>query len=143
MLSLNFNYPIIFPLPYHHLQTFISGLIRSTLSAPSGVDVSMKRPTSVRVSWQAVEDADRYNLTLSKTQGTIEQRGPCYGDSHTVSVVTSGLSVVVGKTAEEMLRPFTTYSVTVVAENTPDSSEPSDPITFTTGRTSMFWTINK
>ena len=122
---------------FHLYHLFvISGLTRS---APSSVVVSKKNTTSVRVSWQAVEDADRYNVTLSKTQGTIEQRGPCYGDSHTVSVVTSGLRVVVGKTAEDMLRPFTTYSVIVVAENdTSGSSEPSDPIRFTTKKTSEF-----
>ena len=113
---------------------------RATRSAPSGVDVSMKRPTSVRVSWQAVEDADRYNVTLSMTRGSVEQRGECSSDSHTVSVVTSGLSVVVGQTAEDMLRPFTTYDVTVVAENNVSgSSEPS--VRFTTMRTSKFGTI--
>ena len=102
-------------------------------AAPSGVVVNRKRITSVRVSWQAVEDADRYNVTLSKTLLYPYQRGVCYQGSHVVSVVTSRLSVVVGQTAEDMLRPFTTYSVTVVAENnTSGSSEPSDPVTFTT-----------
>ena len=108
-------------------------------AAPSGVVVNRRRITSVRVSWQGVEDADRYNVTLSKTLFYSYQRGVCYQGSHVVLVVTSGLSVVVGQTAEDMLRPFTTYSVTVVAENnTSGSSEPSDPVTFTTLRTSEF-----
>ena len=116
--------------------------MRATRSAPSGVVVSMKSTTSVRVSWQAVEDADRYNVTLVMARGSDEQRGPCYMDSHTVSVVTSGLSVVVGQTAEDMLRPFTTYDVTVVAENNVSGrSEPSNPVRFTTMRTSKFGTI--
>ena len=124
-----------------HIKYICLGIVffRDTRSAPSGVGVSMKRVTSVRVSWQAVEDADRYSVTLSKTIGRDEQRGPCYSDSHTVSVVTSGLSVIVGQTAEDMLRPFTTYSVTVVAENNVSgSSEPSEPVRFTTMRTSKF-----
>ena len=116
--------------------------IRATQSpaAPTDVVVNRRRTTKVRVSWQEVEDADRYNVTLSKTLFYPYQRGVCYQGSHIVSVVTSRLRVVVGKTAEDMLRPFTTYSVTVVAENnTSGSSEPSDPVTFTTLRTSEFW----
>ena len=92
------------------------------------------------MSWQGVEDADRYTVTLSKTLFHPYQRGVCQSGSHIVSVVTSELSVVVGQTAKDMLRPFTTYSITVVAENnTSGSSEPSDPVTFTTLRTSEFW----
>ena len=92
------------------------------------------------MSWQAVLNADRYTVTLSKTI-MPDQRGVCDYGSHIVSVVTSGLRVVVGKPPDEdMLRQFTTYSVTVVAENnTSGSSEPSDPVTFTTLRTSEFW----
>ena len=116
--------------------------IRATQSpaAPTDVVVNRRRTTSVRVSWQGVLNADRYNVTLSKTLFHPYQRGVCYQGSHIVSVVTSRLSVVVGQTDEDMLRPFTTYSVTVVAENnTSGSSEPSDPVTFTTVRTSEFW----
>ena len=87
------------------------------------------KPTSVRVSWQAAENADRYNVTLSKIQG----QGRCPSDSHTVSVITSDLSVVVGQTAEDTLRPNTPYSITVRSmNNTLGSSQPSHPITFAT-----------
>ena len=92
-------------------------------------------PTSVRVSWQAAENADRYNITLSKIQG----QGQCPSDSHTVSVVTSHLSVVVGQTAEDILRPHTLYSITVRSvNNTLGSSQPSHPVTFATNQTSEF-----
>ena len=72
--------------------------------------------TSVRVSWQAVEDAARYTVTLSQTMGD-DQLGLCHEDSHTVSVGTPSLSVVVGQTNHDMLRAYTTYSITVVAES--------------------------
>ena len=72
--------------------------------------------TSVRVSWEAVEDADRYTVTLSQTMGD-DQLGLCREDSHTVSVDTSSLSVVVGQTDDDMLRAYTKYSITVVAES--------------------------
>ena len=92
-------------------------------------------PTSVRVSWQAAENADRYNVTLSKIQG----QGRCPSDSHTVSVITSHLSVVVGQTAKDMLRPFTTYSITVGAENdTLGSAQYGFRVSFTTSQTSEF-----
>ena len=121
-----------------HFDMFFiySGLIRSTLSAPSGVVSSNRRTTSVRVSWQAVEDADRYTVTLSKTIGSHIQRAPCYTGSHIVSVNTTGVSVVVGQTTGK-LRLFTTYNITVVAENNVSgSSEPSDPVRVTTKPTS-------
>ena len=92
-------------------------------------------PTSVRVSWQAAENADRYNVTLSKIQG----QGRCPSDSHTVSVVTSDLSVVVGQTAEDILRPSTTYSITVGAVNdTLGSAQYGFRVNFTTSQTSEF-----
>ena len=62
-------------------------------------------PTSVRVSWQAAENADRYNVTLSKIVG----QGLCLSDSHTVSVVASDVSVLVGHTAEDIVE--TTYQI--------------------------------
>ena len=74
------------------------------------------KSTSVRVSWQAVENADRYTVTLSQTMGD-DQLGLCREDSHTVSVDTSSLSVVVGQTNDDMLRAYTTYSITVAAIN--------------------------
>ena len=92
-------------------------------------------PTSVRVSWQAAENAERYNVTLEKIQG----QGRCPSDSHTVSVVTSNLSIVVGQTAEDMLRPQTQYSITVGAvSDTLGITQYGFPITFTTNQTSAY-----
>ena len=102
---------------------------------PRDIVVSDVEPTSVRVSWQAVINAERYNITLSKIQG----QGRCPSDSHTVSVVTLHLSAVVGQTIEDMLRPSTIYSIIVRSvNNTLGSSQPSHPVTFTTNQTSEF-----
>ena len=68
------------------------------------------------MSWEAVKDADRYTVTLSQTVGD-DQLGLCHEDSHTVSVYTFNLSVIVGQTDDDMLRAYTTYSITVVAES--------------------------
>ena len=94
--------------------------------------------TSVRVSWQTVEDADRYTVTLSQTMGD-DQLGLCPEASCTVSVNTSSLSVIVGQTEDDMLRAYTTYSITVIAESDMwVNSEKSDPVTFTTTQTSRY-----
>ena len=94
--------------------------------------------TSVRVSWETVDDADRYTVTLSMTTGD-HQLGLCLGDSHTVSVNTSSLSVVVGQSDDEMLRPYSTYSITVVAESDVWGTTPhSQPITTTTAQISVY-----
>ena len=104
-------------------------------AAPMGVSVSEVQPHSVRVSWQAVEGADTYNVTFTQTTGT-EQQGLCSA-AHSVSVSTEGpsLSVVVGE--NDMLRAFTTYSITVTALSDVCSSEDSQPVTVTTAQTSM------
>ena len=109
------------------------------LEAPSGVTVSARKSTSVQVSWQAVENADRYTVTLTKTEGA-SQLGLCPSSSHTVSVDTTSLSVVVGENDDNMLRAYTTYSITVVAESDvwpSGSSTGSETIMFTTTQTSM------
>ena len=61
------------------------------------------------------------------------QLGLCPEASHTVAVNTSSLSVVVGKTEDGMLRAYTTYAITVVAENIDFAgSQKSNPVTVTT-----------
>ena len=95
--------------------------------------MSNVEPTSVRVSWQPAENAERYNFTLEK----IQRQGRCPSDSFTASVVTSDLSIVVGQTVEDMLRPYTTYFITVKAENdTLGCAQYGFPVTFTTKQTS-------
>ena len=95
------------------------------------------QPHSVRVSWQAVEGADTYTVTFTQTVGT-EQEGLCSA-SHSGSVETvNGLTVVIMGEGDEMLRAFTTYSITVAAVSAVlGSSEDSQPVTVTTAQTSM------
>ena len=112
------------------------------LQAPYGIIVSEVESTSVRVSWQTVKDADRYIVTLSQTIGD-DQLGLCPEDSHTVSVGTSNLSVVVGQADDDILRVYTTYSITVVAESDVlTRSQHSDFITFTTNQTSKYYELS-
>ena len=118
------------------------------LEAPDGVmhDVGS---TSVTVSWQTVEDADRYTVTFTQTMGD-DQLGLCLSSSHiaSVSVATTSASITVGQDVEigdyDMLRAYTTYSITVVAESDVSgriSSEGSVPVTVTTAQTSMWQRI--
>ena len=106
------------------------------LPAPHELSVSDVKSTSVRVSWQAVENADRYTVTLSQTMGDNEL-GLCPEASHIVSINTSNLSAVVGRTDSDMLRAYTTYSITVVAESdVMGRSQHSDPVAIATEQTS-------
>ena len=74
---------------------------------------------SVRLSWEPVEDADSYSLTLAQAQGA-EQEGLC-SDSHTISQSVGSTSasisigIDVGSTETGVLRAYTTYVVTVRA----------------------------
>ena len=87
------------------------------------------------MSWQAVDGADRYTVTISQTTGDDGQL--CPEASHTVSVNTSSLSVVVGQTEDDMLRAYTVYSTTVVAESdVMGTGLQSDPAPFITTQTS-------
>ena len=95
------------------------------------------QPHSVRVSWQAVEGADTYTVTFTQTTGE-QQLGLCSA-SHSGSVETvNGLTVVIMGEGDDMLRAFTTYSITVAAVSAVlGSSEDSQPVTVTTAQTSM------
>ena len=107
------------------------------LAAPEGVSVSEVQPHSVRVSWQAVERADMYTVTFTQTMKDQQLR--LCSDSHSVSVSTEGSStspsVVVGE-GDDMLRAFTTYSITVTAESASGNSIDNQPMTVTTEQTS-------
>ena len=76
--------------------------------------------SAVRVSWQAVEDADYYTVSFSAAVGD-DQKGLCTDDYHSASVTTnvSTASIDVGDDVDSnetsLLRAYTTYSVTVVA----------------------------
>ena len=114
---------------------------------PKGVVAEIVlKPLSVRVSWQAVEDADRYNVTFTKAKGRF-QEGPCKDYSHTatLSVDTLNASIAVGQDVHgsetTMLRAYTTYFITVVAESTSDvlgTSDDCNHIILTTPQTSRY-----
>ena len=108
------------------------------LEAPDGVTVSIRESTSIQVSWQAVENADRYTVTLTMTEGA-DQLGLCPLSSHNIiSVDTTSLSAIAGRT-DDMLRAYTTYSITGVAESDvwpSGSSNGSEPVMATTTMTS-------
>ena len=98
--------------------------------------MSELKSTSVSVSWQLVDDADRYIVTVSQTMGD-NQLGLCPEASHTVSVNTSSLSVIIGQADDDILRAYTTYFITLVAESDVwGSSQHSDPYIVTTNQTS-------
>ena len=102
--------------------------------APDGVTVKDIQSHSIQVSWKAVEDANNYNVTLTQKMGD-SQLGIC-SESYTLSVDTSSLSVNVGQTSNEMLKAYTTYSITVIAmSDVWGDSEDSEPIIITTNQT--------
>ena len=126
------------------LSTSLLSRTEHLLAVPVGVmhDVGS---TSVTVSWQAVEDADRYTVTFTQTMGD-DQLGLCTSAAHTasVSVDTTSASITVGQDVEigddDMLRAYTTYSITVVAESDESdriNSQDSVPVTITTAQTGM------
>ena len=102
--------------------------------------------TSVRVSWGAVDDADRYTVTFTKTTGNSQQ-GLCITNIHralvSVDAPSTSASIGVGQMLAvddtTLLRAYTTYSITVVAESdVTGSSEDSEPDTVTTAQTSKW-----
>ena len=116
----------------------------ANISDPKGVMAeSVLKPLSVRVSWQAVKDADRYTVTFTKAMGSL-QEGPCKSSSHTVtlSVDTASANVSVGQDVEPnnttILGAYTTYFITVIAESDVlGTSGGCDHIILTTPQISM------
>ena len=115
-------------------------------AAPSGVVVDGVDDTSVTVSWGTVDDADRYTVTFTTTKGD-DQEGLCLPATHRASVsvdatstsVSIGVGQVLAQDGTTMLRAYTTYSITVVAESDmTGSSGNSEPIIFTTAQKSKW-----
>ena len=98
--------------------------------------------TSVSVSWDAVNDADRYTVTFTRATGD-EQEGTCTMSSHTASVTVDATSTTasidIGQDVEEsdMLRAYSTYFITVVASNDGGNSEDSDQISILASQIGM------
>ena len=112
--------------------------------APAGVMVDDEDDTSVTVSWETVDDADRYTVTFTKTKGDT-QEGLCITADHIASVSvnapSTSASIGVGQMLAPdditMLRAYTTYSITVVAVNdVTGSSGDSEATTVTTAQMS-------
>ena len=124
----------------------ISFLPLSTIAppdTPEGVEATPEA-ASVRVSWQTVDDADRYIVTFSQVQGTDGLQ--CHSDSHTASLtVDSGSSTTVSiavagdveSTVTDMLRAYTRYMFNVTADsNRRGTSQPSTAVETLTPQTS-------
>ena len=97
----------------------ITTLIHSP-GSPEGVLLRESETGSVRVSWEAVENADYYTVSFSQAVGD-DQEGLCRDDSHSASLnVTDNASFTVvgdnvGSDETHILIAYTTYSVSVVA----------------------------
>ena len=128
-----------------HTHTLYGAInIYAGLPAPSGVIVDGVDDTSVRVSWRTVDGADRYTVTFAKTMED-GQPGLCRMATHTTNITVdapnTNVSIDVGQAVDNdattILRAYTTYTITVVAEsNVTSSREISIPITVTTNQTS-------
>ena len=110
---------------------------------PEGVEATPES-ASVRVSWQTVDDADRYIVTFSQVQGTDGLQ--CHSDSHTASLTVDGGSSTtvsidvagdVESTVTDMLRAYTRYTFTVTAvSDRRGTSQPSTAMETLTPQTS-------
>ena len=80
--------------------------------------VGVSETGSVRVSWEAVENADYYTVSFSQAVGD-DQEGLCRDDSHSAHVTvhdpTASIADVGSDETHIILRAYTTYSVSVVA----------------------------
>ena len=101
--------------------------------------------TSVSVSWDAVNDADRYTVTFTRATGD-EQQGVCTDSQHIVSVTVNAPSTTasidigqdVDETVTNMLRAYSTYFITVVAVTYEGGiSEDSEQISILTSQIGM------
>ena len=103
--------------------------------------------TSVSVLWDAVNNADRYIVTFTRTTGD-EQGGVCTGatSTHNASVTVDAPSIIasitIGQDVEEdvanMLRAYSTYFITVVASNAGGNSGDSEQISILTSQIGMW-----
>ena len=100
--------------------------------------------TSVSVSWDTVNNADRYTVTFTRATGN-EQKGTCTMSSHTASVTVDAPSITasinigenVDQTVTDMLRAYSTYFITMVASNDGGNSEDSEQISILTSQIGM------
>ena len=107
-------------IPYLLLYSPLYYTLTTAPAAPERL-VATAESASVRVSWNAVEDADRYTVTFSQVWGCYHQ-GLCNpNNSHTATLTVSPpsatVSIAVGEDvgSTDELRAYTTYEVTVEA----------------------------
>ena len=101
--------------------------------------------TSVSVSWDAVDNADRYTVTFTRAIGD-EQEGECDGGQHTATVTVDApsttASIDIGEYVDpdvtDMLRAYSTYFITVVASNGGGNSVASEQISILTSQIGMW-----
>ena len=99
--------------------------------------------TSVSVSWDAVDNADRYTVTFTRATGD-EQEGVCPDSTHTATVTVDApsttASIDIGENVApdvDMLRAYSTYFITMVASNDGGNSDDSDKISILTSQIGM------
>ena len=112
-------------------------------TTPMNVMADNVGTTSVSMSWNAVNDADRYTVTFTRATGD-EQQGACTMSTHTASVTVNApsttASINIGENVEsaaDTLRAYSTYFITVVASNGGGNSDDSEQISILTSQIGM------
>ena len=99
---------------------------------------------SVSVSWDAVNDADKYTVTFIRATED-EQEGDYTNDKHCASVTVDApsttASIDIGQDVDvnvtDMLRAYSTYYITVIASNEGGNSDASEQISIVTSQIGM------
>ena len=97
-------------------------------------------PHSVDLSWSAQSGVDSYTVQYTQTQGA-SQLGECKNSTHSgsVSTTSASTSITVQGSGDDMVRAFTTYSITVTAVTVNrGSSAPSTAVLVTTAQTGIY-----
>ena len=112
--------------------------------SPENVTIDLLKNDSVRVLWEAVEDADYYTVSFSQAVGD-DQEGLCRDDPHSPNVTIFNNTVNIlfiedfASNETSMLRAYITYSVTVLAfSDVWGRTVGSEAVTFTTPQTSQY-----
>ena len=109
---------------------------------PMNVMVVNVGTTSVSVSWDVVNDADRYTVTFTRATGD-EQEGACPMSTHTATVTvdapstTASIDIGENVVSSDMLRAYSTYFITMVASNDGGNSGDSEQIPILTSQIGM------
>ena len=95
--------------------------------------------------WDTQSGVASYTVQYTQTQGD-DQLGNCRDATHSGSVSTTdaSTSITVQGSGNDMLRAFTTYSITVTAVSVTSllgSSGPSTAVVVTTAQTGIYWYV--